>query len=240
MAQKIQFAGIDGSGKSTCLELLISNLERQYKILKVVSSSAPEVYYRGEKSSAFKYYTPELVECVRRMSKKYRVYGVFLIFNLVCKQLATKYFQRFKTCDLIIHETDTLLHPAAYITFHFPLLRAISHKTRFRLVSRLLNSKSRMTIIFLDVHPNVAMERICNRGTAVDPHETRENLQALRTELHTMLGLAVQDAFDIVRIDTDNKSPADVLKEILLALNEKHQIGADEECLGRTGSVVRV
>ncbi len=170
---------------------------------------------------ALKYDVHGTMESIGHISKKYHCYGVFLILNFLIKYMLTKYLELFKRSDLIMYETDTLLHPTVHATFHFPLSKLISNRARLRIVSTLFGSKKDMMIFFLDADPKIAMERIHKRGDPLDAHENPEDLEMLRAEFHKMVTIAAENGFNIVKISTDNKSPEEVVNEIGGALEER-------------------
>lgn len=213
MKRKILFAGIDGAGKSTSLDLLISRLDSKYKILRIGFSN-PYLFFHGKKDMALKYDVQSAMESIGQFSKKCHCYGVFLILNFFVKRVITKYLETFKPCDLIMYETDTLLHPAVHITFHFPLSKFLSQRARLKIVSALFGSKKTMMIVFLDADPERAIERIHKRGDPLDAHENLQDLKMLRTEFHKMVNVAEEDGFKIIKVSTDDKSPEEVVNEI--------------------------
>ena len=225
--QKIVFAGIDGTGKSTCLELLISKLESTYRILRI-GYSRHYICFRGNRERALKYDVQSVMESVGQASKRVHCYPLFLIFNFLVKYSITKYLELFKRCDLIIYETDTLLHPAVHITFHYPWARSLSENARFRISSALFGAKKSLMIVFLDADPEIAMERIRKRAIPIDAHENPKDLAVLRAEFHKILAVAAARGLDILRISTDDKLPQGVVSEILRALDARQPA----TCLG--------
>jgi thymidylate kinase len=217
MKRKIIFAGIDGAGKSTSLDLLISKLDPKYKILKIGFSNS-YLFFRGERNTALRYDVQGAMEPIGQFSKKYHCYRVFLVFKFFVKKVITKYLEMFKRCDLIMYETDTLLHPAVHVTFHFPWSKSISQKSRLRIASALFGSKRKLIIVFLDADPSITIERIRSRGDPIDAHENTEDLVVLRREFHKMLAVAAESGISIIKINTENKPPEQVVNEIGEAL----------------------
>ena len=223
MKHKVLFAGIDGSGKSTCLDLLISKLESKYSILKI-GNCDPYIFFKGEKKSAIKYRSYKIMEYIRPISVRYRFYGIFLLLNFTYKFLLSKYVELLKKSDLIMYETDTLLHPAVYITYHMPFSRMITNGSRFKICSFLFGAKRNFSIFYLDAKPEVAMERIHKRaekGDDIHGHENTRDLTKLKKEFDSMLEVASENGFEIFRINTNHKSLDEVAKEVQIILEEK-------------------
>lgn len=222
MKRKIVFSGIDGAGKSTSLDLLISRLDSRYKILKI-GFREPYLFYRGKKEVALKYDVQGAIEPIGNFSKKCRCYSMFLVFKFFVKKMLTKYLEIFKRYDVAMYETDTLLHPAVHVTFHFPSSKSLGQKFRLRIASALFGSKKGLAIVFLDADPKITVKRIHKRGDPIDAHENIRDLEVLRGEFHKMLDVASDAGFDIIRISTDNNSPEQVVNEIEEALEARWQ-----------------
>ena len=169
MKQRALFAGIDGSGKSSSLDQLITIFQKDYSIIKVVNRDG-SLIVDGERQLVFKRFY-SFIEWVRPRSKKYHFYSFFLALKYVYKFLVVKYVERFGKCDLMMYEIDFLLHPAVYVTYHFPWTRKISSKVRMRLFSGLFGSKEKSTILHVDIDPDEAVRRIHARGEEVQVHE---------------------------------------------------------------------
>jgi len=223
MKHKILFAGIDGSGKSTCMDLLISRLQSRYSIMKI-GNYDPYFFYKGEKKPAVKYRYYKIMDYIRPIAKKYRFYSVFLIFNFIYKFLISKYLELFKRSDMIVYDTDTLLHPAVYITYHMPFSKMIKSSLRFKICSMLFGSKRNFSIFYLDTEPEVAIKRIHRRaetGVDIHSHENIRDLKTLKKEFDNMLEVASENGFEIFKINTNEKSLEEVVKEIQIILEKK-------------------
>src|SRR5579885_1163218 len=168
MKHKISFAGIDGSGKSTCLDLLISKLDSTYSIMKI---GTPYVFFKGERNLIIKHGCFRAVEHYKTTSRQYRFHSVFLIFNFIYKFLVSKYLEVFKRGELIMFENDLLLQPLVYMAHHLPMTKIVKKSLRFRILSILFGSKSDFSIFYLDTEPEVAIERIHKRGIHIDSQE---------------------------------------------------------------------
>ena len=220
---KILFAGIDGSGKTTCLDLLISQLAPEYKIL-TLSKAGPHVVFKGEKQLAVKHNLNWLIDATRPISRRHRFFGFFLLMNYIYRTIVANYLgHSIKDVDIVMYDSDTLLHPAVYMTFHLPFSRCISRRMRVRLASIVFGSKRRFLTFYLDADPNIAVERIRKRGGNIDTHENVKDLESLKEEFDKMISVASEGGFNIVKINTDNKSAEDVTNEIYMVV--KRELG---------------
>lgn len=220
MSYKILFAGIDGSGKSTLADLLTSKLSKKYRVLKIGNRNS-YILHKGEKKEVVTYKWYELIDHMRILSKKMHVYGLFLVFNISYKYITSKYMANFIRVDIIIYETDTLLHPSVYMTYHFPLTKKLSPRIRFKIVKILFGFKKNFLIFYLDIDPLIAMERIHRRDIPIQPHENCEDLEILRNEFVNVLNAASKGGFEIIRINTDKKNPETLIGEMERILQEK-------------------
>jgi len=220
MSYKILFAGIDGSGKSTLADLLTSKLSKKYRVLKIGNRNS-YILHNCEKKEVVTYKWYELIDHMRILSKKIHMYGIFLVFNISYKYIASKYMINFSRVDMIMYETDTLLHPAVYMTYHFPLTKKLSPHIRFKIVKILFGFKKNFLIFYLDIDPSIAMERIHRRDVPIQPHENCEDLEVLRNEFVNVLNAASKDGFEIIRINTDKKNLETLIGEMERVLQEK-------------------
>ena len=235
MIHKILFAGIDGSGKSTCLDLLISQLQSKYSIIKIgeyrctktgLWKNDPHIFFKGETRVYTKNRSSTIMGHLRPISKRYHFYGIFLIANFFYKYLLAKYVEMSHKCDLIIYETDMLLHPAVYITYHFPLTRKVRNTLRFRIVKMLFGSRRNCSIFYLETEPQVAMKRIVHRGIDIHEHENPRGLSELKKEFDKMVEVARQNGFRIFRINTNDKGVDEVVRDVEGIVEEELSIVA--------------
>ena len=221
MTYKILFAGIDGSGKTTCVDSLISKLSSKYRILKIASSNPPYLFFRNERRPAINHKWQIMVDRMRIIARKCHLYGLFLCLNIFYKYISSKYVETFKDVDIIMYAADTLLHPAVYITYHFPYTKKLSTRFRFIFVKTLFGFKSDFILFYLDTDPHIAMDRIRKRNIEIQPHENCRDLESLRAEFDNILRIASDSGIEIVRINTNNKSVEEVTNEMEIVLKQK-------------------
>ena len=223
MAYKILLAGIDGSGKSASVSLLASRLGRTYKVLRIGNGDARLISGGVETSILPPVYRRATLR-VKRMVVRCRLYGLFFIFSLIYKYAGSKYLGTLKDIDVTLYETDTLLHPAVYTTYHFPWTKAVRPRLRFSLMRLLFGRKRRLTIFYLDIDPSIAMRRIIERGDDIQPHENYSDLRNLRAEFGRVLEEASRYGFEIVRINTNTKNLKEVVDEMETVLQTRFSL----------------
>ena len=219
MTYKLFFAGIDGSGKTACTDLLIARMASKYRIIRVGSYDL-YMYFKGRKYLVAKRRLYSKSELQGTRLGRY-FYGVFLVLNFIYKAVTVCQVKLFTKPDLLIYEVDAVLHPAAYITYHFPITRYITRKLRLGVLGILFGSRKSSVRIYLNVDPEIAMERINKRGSDGGSHENLEDLTLIKAELDGLVKLAVNNGFDILTIDTNFKSLEEVACDIELMVDRK-------------------
>jgi thymidylate kinase len=209
---KVLLTGIDGSGKSTCLDMLIERLQRNHTVTKVVNRDAS--IYRNGQRFVVRRRLYETIESMRAASVKHHFYSLFLVAKFLYKRYVIGHVLRHETSDLTLFEFDLLLHPSVHLVYHFPFTRHISRRLRFRLMSRLTGAKRDFSVFHLETDPVVAMERIRRRGAALASHENVGDLRALKEEFDRVIEIATALGYRIDRIDTTDKEPSAVADEI--------------------------
>jgi len=222
MKPRIMFAGIDGSGKTTCMDRVIRRIDPRFRVLRV-GVPGPALFVGGQKEALICGSWQERIDRARELSRRFYLYGVFLIFHFTYKFLYVRWLGSFRDSDLVFYETDTLLHPAAVITYHFPVARRLSARWRLRFMSILFGSRKKMLIFYLDVSPETAVRRIQQReveeGVPIEPHENREDLAALKHQFEQLVAEAEALGYPIVRIEVEQQGLDEVREEVESALS---------------------
>jgi thymidylate kinase len=224
MKLKVLFSGIDGTGKTTCLDLVVDRLEADHRVLRV-GGSAYFLSFQGVREPLISRKLQRRIFGIGRVADRVHLYGIYLIFNFLFKFISSRYFQFSRKADVVMLETDTLLHPAVVITYHFPWLRRLSPKWRFRTASALFGSRRNTLIVYFEADPAVSVQRILQReilsGTEVQPHENLEDLKMLEQEFEAVLRVASEAGYDVVRVDTNERSAEQVAKEVEAELRKR-------------------
>ena len=217
---KVLLAGIDGSGKSSCLDALIERLEPEYSVTKVVNKDG-SIYRNGQLKLIFRRFF-EMVEGTRDASQKYNFYSIFLAIKFMYKLLVVKNVLRRPVTDLTMFEIDLLLHPSVYMTYHFPrFCKWVNARTRFRIMSKLTGASPEFSCFYLEADPEVSMERIRKRGIHIAAHENVEDLRKLKEEFDRVIDVASSCGYRVVRVNTNDKNLAQVTDEIESILSNR-------------------
>jgi thymidylate kinase len=208
----VYFSGIDGSGKTSCMEGLIARLSPPNRILRV-GTTGVLLLADGESEHLM---DSERMQALGRKVRGTPLYGFWLIGHFVYKFVAAKYFSRSADYQIAMLETDTLINPSAYLSFHFPrLCRLLSPATRFSLLHAFFGARRRTVILYLDVDPIVGVGRCRTReedtGQVMDPHENVEDLTRVRDQLGEIIQAAQAKGYDLVTIDTSSLSVEQVI-----------------------------
>ena len=224
MKLKILFAGIDGTGKTTCLDALVSVIDPTHCVMRV-GSSGYFLTHRGVRRELVSRELQDQIDRIGQRARRWRIYGFFLIVNFLFKFLSSKYFQAVRDADVVMFETDTLLHPAVVITYHFPFMRRVSAKVRFRAVRLMFGGRRNTTIVYFEANPATSVERILRReaetGMPVEPHENLEDLTALKEEFEKVVEAAIAAGYDVVWVDTNDHSAEEVARIVEQALRDR-------------------
>ena len=220
---KIFFAGIDGSGKTTYLDLLISRFGKRYTILKI-GPSGPHLFCDGAKKRIFNnplYKSPGNANAPNR---RRHGHALFLILRYLSNHFITQWVRYRAKIDIIMHESDTLIHPSVYITHYAPWTRRVPGRLRFAIVHRFFGPRNNFTIFYLETTPETAMERIRKRNNILQHHENVHDLQRLKADLDKMVSIAAAKGVAIIKIATDNRSYDEVCQEMVTVLTTKFSL----------------
>jgi len=226
---EVFLAGVDGSGKTAARDLLISRFDRNYKIL--TNHDELFVYSNGKKQPALKRSCFKATNRLKTIAEGSRLTGLLSLLNFVARCLESRLAKKYSQVDLILYETDTVLHPAAFFALHFPWIKRINSSTRFKILHALFGPKKGSVTFYLDTDSHTAVERIKKRNTKTDSHENIQDLQKLKEEFDAMVHLASRNDLQFVTIDTNNKTVESVVSEIERVLQEK--LALHGEAVGR-------
>ena len=221
MKLKLVFAGIDGSGKTTSMDRLIQRLAARHRVLRIGSYRPATLYDATGETPALARDFSERQEALGRAARRFHLYPLFLPANFAFKYLLARWVERAVPADVVVYETDTLLHPSVYAAYHFAWARRIAPRWRFRVARALFGSVRNLLVFYLDLDPETATQRILARGSEVMTHENPKDLAALHDEYDAVLAVAERAGVDIVRLDTLQSDPDRILEAMERAVAER-------------------
>lgn len=237
MAYRVSVTGIDGSGKSTVISEVVNELFEDYLIAKI---GRPTYISGKDIPSGRKYLFESLNKKVDAMHKfadnleKRLAVAWVNTFNSFVNSFINKQVLKKFNPEIVIYSRDRIIDPAVYSTFYFQFTKEWSSQTRLKLAQAISRSKTSDMVIYLDVNPIIAVERIEKRiekekkKSNVDRKKWKhmhENVQDL-TNLKNNYSNAL-DYFqnylnvDIRTIDVNKKNLEKVVAEIELIIRKK-------------------
>lgn len=166
MTDKFSVTGIDGCGKSTSISKLVDSLAPDYltaKIGRPTYISGPEI------SEGRKYLFTKLNKKIDGLhsftddlENRLGVASVNILNSFVWSFINKKVFTEFNP-EIAIYGRDRIIDPAVYSTFYFPFTKNWSSKLRLDIAKTISRSKTSDTIIYMDIDPKIAVERIEKR-----------------------------------------------------------------------------
>ena len=181
----IAFIGVDGCGKTTIIRLLTEYIEKVG--LKVSGCNIKgENYWYLENNFESKDINRDIlaVACALDLHKRYYE---------CCKNKS----------DVVIWDRFSYCIEACNPQYVFNMVKDI-----------LKNITTPNLIFYLEIEPEVAMQRICNRSEGVKNHETLEYLQRCHNEYECL-----SKKYNFIHIDS-NRDIFEVVNEIILILKE--------------------
>jgi thymidylate kinase len=220
MLSFVSVTGIDGSGKTSCADALISRLSKRYKAVKI-DGGDPYLFFNGQKKQLIKNRLYHTLQKIRPRAEKYGLGGCFILLHFLYKLCITSYVTKLVKTDFVIFDTDLLLHPAAYSILHFPFLKGVNESWMFKALYKLSGSKRNSLIFYLEADPAGAITRIEKRSLPSDSHENICDLKLLIRAFDRILAIASNYGLHIVRIETANRTVDSIVDEIETVLNKE-------------------
>jgi thymidylate kinase len=219
---RVYFAGIDGSGKSSCLDGLIARLSPPIRILRI-GTSGLTLLGNGEAQHLT---DSDRMKALRKKVLGTAFHGLWLIYSFTYKLVASKYYSRTLDYEVAMLETDMLVNPSAYLSLHFPTLcRILSPASRFRLLHTFFGSRRDTVILHLDVDPAVGEARCRAReeatGHELEPHENITDLTLLRNQLAEITQAARDKGYHLIVIDTNKLTTEQVVDAAEIAIRHR-------------------
>ncbi|MGV8086679.1 MAG: hypothetical protein ACP5N1_03540 [Candidatus Woesearchaeota archaeon] len=235
MVYKVSITGIDGSGKSTSISKLVDLLSPQYLTAKI----GRPTYISGPKDPQNREYLftnlnkriDGLHTFADNLENKLGVASVNIFNAFIWSLINRKVFSEYNP-EIAIYGRDRIVDPAVYSTYYFPFTKKWSSEVRLNIARTISRAKSSDTLIYMDVNPQIAVERIEKRieeekkKSGIDRKKWRhmhENLQDLTNLKHYFTEaldyLYGHSEMDIHTIKVDDKNlqqVADEMKQIIL------------------------
>ena len=240
--KSIAFIGVDGSGKSTISRIAAARLSLKQRVCLI--SDRLEFFQNGESLMIQPLVTEKIREAIGSYAKKVKslkLYKIPKLTELLLRNNLQYQVKRWYSPDLIVMDGSPLLNMAAWANLYrdhklneetlTKAMRILSGQGRMftrndpifkqllelQLLQRIGQSRiaSPDAVIFIDVSPAVANERILCRGEQRQVHETEEKLSRLR-EGYLKVCEVIHDALNVpVRIVDGHGSLDEVAEESL-------------------------
>lgn len=203
----IAFLGIDGSGKSKCIDTLAHRLRQAYSVISL-SWERSEYYYRGAYAIQNEYLIPPF--CKAHAISRGVAYAERQFENPLTAEGSRQ------RIAIYLQDRDTVIDPAIMWGHYIPGMKKLPLNVRISLIKLLPGTRLSDRYIFLDTQPEVAMERIRQRNPTAKlaSHESEETLRSLRGEYLQVVSYFQKNQYDPLVIDTTDKS-ADEVCEIV-------------------------
>jgi thymidylate kinase len=213
MALRIFFAGTEGAGKTSCIEALAGALAADHRVL-LPTPEAPVLLLPGERRALLGPGWSRAHRRAREVARRLHVYPLFLGPNFALRALLAHWFEARLRPDLSLYDGDLLAHPVAYARYHFAPARWLSPELALRVAAACFGVGRRATIFHLDRAPAAAAARIEARGDSEKHVGPPRDLDRLKVELELVAEAARKLGYEVVRIDTGERSPEEIAREI--------------------------
>lgn len=237
MYLKAAITGIDGSGKSTVLDRLVSHPDFSLK----ATISRPKYEPGAWQVNAVPVHRRlfGVVDYLTLMGDRFNnglltgaVYAGMIVAGYKPAETVVKAIYK---PDMLITERDIVLDSAVYSAFYFPRIGG-DLNTRLRIASLLTLTHLPDLIIYLSVNPKVALKRIqeslekkCWMGRKFKPHihETLDGLAALQTFFMDALNSATAKGTEVIEVDANRDRPEEIAARLAPMLIRYGQAFAD-------------
>lgn len=226
---RISITGVDGSGKTSAIDAVASELGGRERISRIFRPAYSIV--EGEKRFHFQ----RLLRLVDRLhstadekADQRLVMATNAFHVLLQGRVIEPTIRKQIKPTLVMGARDFHIDPAVYAIFYSPSLRRKSMKDRLKRLQRITGQEYRDVIFFLTVPPEIAIERIEQRiqtdtqseekphGKWRHMHEQPEHLMLLQNEYYSALDIVSRQSprTKIIEIDTSAYSQQQVAQSI--------------------------
>jgi thymidylate kinase len=159
-------SGIDGCGKSTSMSNVIDALSKEY----LIATIGRPTYIAGQEIPEGKRYLftnstntiDKLHTFNDNLEFRYGVAFTNILDGIRLSYINKKVLSGYNP-DIIIYGRDRILDPAVYSTVYFPSTKKLSIESRINLAKAITGFEPADTIIYLNIDPDIALERIEKR-----------------------------------------------------------------------------
>lgn len=231
---KVTFSGIDGSGKSTSIDVISSTLAESGLVL--IHPYRPAFADLAKKGRI--YFSNKLnrvTDYCHDKADDHRIKNLVGLINVIYSRVATSIernaIKKYNP-DLILLGRDPVLDPLAYSSYYFPFTQDMSIEEKVRITLSINQASTANLLFYMDIDPEVAYDRILkrierekrdgakDRAKWVHMHENPEELQFLKYQFEQALPfLEKKLGINIIRIDA-SKPQGEVIKEMLINIQE--------------------
>lgn len=231
----IAFIGIDGSGKSTLSKNIALALSEKLKIARV--SDTLKFYENGKEKQAHPFITENIrtmVSGYAKNAKSLKQYKIPKLTELLLRNVLLNEVKRWYHPDYLVMDGSPLLNLTSWAILYkeelfneetcLKVLKILSSNDKnipkkdpvYKQFPELATLKNihlnRLNlpdmVIFLDVDPEVSIERINKRGENKQVHETLEKLSKLREAYHITCRVARENLnISVEVVSADNTIP---------------------------------
>ncbi len=227
--KKISIVGLDGSGKSSALEIIVRQHLKQQDVqaevwnLPKYEPAAWEIDHMPIGRRLAGLVDGAMLLGDRLNSRMLAGFFYFAIIGLCYGPYQQFLIRKHNKPELILAERDPVIDGAVYSTYYLPFAHRLAPSQRVTLITDVLRHRLPQTIIYLNIRPEVSMARILKsvddkswNGRKLKPH-LHENLATL-TELHCaysqVLDVAAARGARVIEVDSTSSPPEQVASQI--------------------------
>lgn len=246
----IAVIGIDGSGKSSCYEKLLNSISKD----KIVAGIGDKVFVSDKKGklitprNIFRIKLKSGLSFLLKKTKDKLTYEISKLTELVVRSKIQNTISKKYRPEIIITDGSALInmlgwgryyHPkhfneTDYLDFlqyltgkkKMPISSLLKNIPELVLINRVYAAKLQVPdiIFFLKTNPEIAVERILQRGEKIQMHERKNFLRKLQ-EAYMFVCKIMEEHFKtkIFEIDTDSLTPEEVVAKCQMHLKTPEQ-----------------
>lgn len=237
---KVAITGIDGSGKSTTLGMVVDDLKQDNRIAKATNRPVYSVI-NGQKE----YHYRALIGFIDRLHgladqsrNPNLVFAVNTVHVMLQGRLIEPTLMHRVRPTLVLGARDLLVDPAVYAVCYSPPLARKNMSDRVSFLKRLTGAPYRDIIFFLTVPPEEAVARIEGRiraeNESIEPierpkwrhmHENPQQLALLQREYSVALAeIQKRSGAEVIPINTSGVEQVNIASLIVNVIRERQRV----------------